>query len=68
MTPDPVAMFEGAVTRVKTMADGSPRFEFEAPEQAIEVMQKLARAQANKQYLMVIVYDIDDWNRMEANS
>ena len=65
MTPDPLAVFEAGVTRVKTMADGSPRFEFEAPEQAIDVMQTLARAQAGNRYLMVIVYDFDDWERIQ---
>lgn len=45
--PDPLASFVGGVTRVKTMADGSPRFEFEAGEAAIAVMQSLAEAQAN---------------------
>ena len=66
-TPDPLAVFEGGVTRVKTMADGSPRFEFEAPEQAIGQMQRLARAQAERRYLMVIVYDLEDWKRLERN-
>ena len=65
MTIDPIAVFEAGVTRVKTMADGSPRFEFEAPEQAIDVMQTLARAQAGNCYLMVIVYDFDDWERIQ---
>ena len=68
MTPDPIAMFEAGVTRVKTMADGSPRFEFEAGEPAISVMQALAGAQAAKRYLMVIVYDFEDWKRMEAEN
>jgi hypothetical protein len=66
-TPDPLAMFEGGVTRVKTMADGSPRFEFEAGEDAIAQMQALAEAQAAKKYLMVIVYSYDDWERLERN-
>lgn len=66
-TPDPIAMFEAGVTRVKTMSDGSPRFEFEAGEPAISVMQALAEAQAAKKYLMVIVYDHDDWERLERN-
>ena len=62
---DPIAMFEAGVTRVKTMADGSPRFEFEASEEAINVMQQLAEAQAGKKYLMIIVYDIEDWQKLE---
>ena len=68
MTPDPIAVFEAGVTRVKTMADGSPRFEFESGEPAISVMQALAEAQAGNRLCMVIVYDFDDWQRMEADS
>jgi hypothetical protein len=64
---EPIASFEGAVVRVKTMADGSPRFEFEAPEQAISQMQVLARAQAEHCYLHVIVFDADKWNEYERN-
>ena len=67
MAIEPIAMFEAGVTRVKTMADGSPRFEFEAPEQAISVMQQLAKAQSERRYLMVIVYDMDDWERIEQD-
>ena len=63
--PDPLAIFEAGVTRVKTMADGSPRFEFESGEAAIAVMQALAEAQANNRLCMVIVYDYEDWKRME---
>jgi hypothetical protein len=64
---EPIASFEGAVVRVKTMADGSPRFEFEAPEQAISQMQVLAEAQAERRYLRVIVLDADKWNEYERN-
>jgi hypothetical protein len=48
------------------MADGSPRFEFEAGEDAINQMQRLAEAQASRRYLMVIVYDLDDWKELES--
>ena len=67
MAPDPIAMFEGAVTRVKTMADGSPRFEFEAGEDAIRVMQQLAEAQAERRYVVVMVFDADEWKEFESN-
>ena len=68
MTPDPIAVFEAGVTRVKTMSDGSPRFEFESGEPAISVMQALAEAQANNRLGMVIVYDFEDWKRMEEEN
>jgi hypothetical protein len=58
-------MFEAGETRLKTMADGSPRFECEAPEQAISVMHTLAEAQASRKYLMIIVYDLEDWKALE---
>lgn len=64
-TPDPIASFVGGVTKVKTMADGSPRFEFEAPEEAIGVMQSLAEAQASRRYLFVMVFDADDWKKFQ---
>lgn len=63
--PDPLASFVGGVTRVKTMADGSPRFEFEAGEAAIAVMQSLAEAQANRRFLYVLVFDADAWERFQ---
>ena len=63
---DPLAMFEAGVTQTKTMADGSPRFEFECGEDAIQYMTPLAMAKANKKYLMVIVYTLDDWKRLES--
>lgn len=69
MAIEPIASFVGAVTRVRTMADGSPRFEFDAGEEAIGAMQKLAEAQAGRRYLYVVVFDADEWSRFEtANS
>ena len=65
MTPDPIAVFEAGVSNIKSMADGSPRFEFEAGEDAICYMTPLGQAKADKRYLMVIVYDYEDWKRME---
>ena len=65
MMPDPIAIFEAGVSNIKSMADGSPRFEFEAGEDAIEYMTPLGRAKADKRYLMVIVYDYEDFKRLE---
>jgi hypothetical protein len=50
------------------MADGSPRFEFEAGEDAIAVMQVLAKAQADRRYLIAMVFDADEWKRFEAEN
>ena len=68
MTPDPIAMFEAEIVRVKTMADGSPRFELGAGEKANEYLTTLANVQANNKLCMVIVYDYDDWKRLEAEN
>ena len=61
-------MFEAGVSNIKSMADGSPRFEFECGEDAIQFMTPLGQCKADKRYLMVIVYDMNDWERLEAES
>lgn len=67
--PTPIASFECGVSGIKSMADGSPRFEFEAGEDAIEYMTPLGQAKADKRYLIVMVFDADEWKRFEtANS
>ena len=66
MTPDPIAIFEAGVSNIKSMADGSPRFEFESGEDAIQFMTPLGQAKADKRYLVVIVYDSEDWKRIEG--
>ena len=63
--PDPIAMFEAGVSNIKSMADGSPRFEFEAGETAIEYMTPLGQAKADKRYLVVMVFDANEWKRYE---
>lgn len=65
MTPDPIAMFDGEIVRVKTMADGSPRFEFGADISANEYLTPLGQAKADMKAVMVIVYTLDDWERLE---
>jgi hypothetical protein len=67
VTPDPIAMFEAGVSNIKSMADGSPRFEFESGESAIQFMTPLGQCKADKRYLMVIVYDMDDWAKIERS-
>lgn len=63
--PDPLAMFEAEVTRVSTMRDGSPRFQFDSGEAANPLLSVFADMQANHRLLMVICWDLDDWERME---
>jgi len=64
-TPEPIAMFEAEIVRVKTMADGSPRFELGAGEDANIFLTPLSQVQAGKRLVKVIIYDLDDWERIE---
>jgi hypothetical protein len=66
--PDPIAVFEGEIVRVKTMADGSPRFEFGSDIRANQYLTPLADTKADMKAVMVIVYTLDDWERMEAEA
>jgi len=66
-TPDPLAIFEAEIVRVKTMADGSPRFELGAGEDANRFLSVLAGVQAANRLVKVILYDLDDWERLERN-
>jgi hypothetical protein len=68
MTPDPIAMFDGEIIRVKTMADGSPRFELGAGENANVFLTPLSQIQAGNRLVKVIIYDLDDWKRLEDES
>ena len=54
---EPLADFPAGVARVQTMADGSPRFVFDAGEHANQYMTLLARCHAEKRYLRLIIYD-----------
>lgn len=65
---DPIALFDAEIVRVKTMADGSPRFELGAGEDANVFLTPLSQVQANNRMVKVIVYLLDDWERLEAES
>ncbi len=67
MTPDPIAIFDAEIVRVKTMADGSPRFEIGAGEDANQYLSILARVQAGNRLVKVIIYDYSDWEGMERD-
>ena len=54
---EPLAMFDASVSNVRTMADGSPRFTFDAGEPALDLLSKLAKAQLEGVYLTIVVYD-----------
>jgi hypothetical protein len=67
MSVEPLAIFDAEIVRVKTMADGSPRFELGAGEGANEYLSVLAGVQANHKYIKVIIYDYEDWEELEGN-
>ena len=67
-SPDPLAVMDCEIVRVKTMADGSPRFELGAGEDANRFLSILAQVQAGNRLVKVILYDLDDWERFEAES
>ena len=57
---EPLAMFDASVSNVRTMADGSPRFTFDAGEPALDLLSKLAKAQLEGVYLTIVVYDKEE--------
>ena len=63
-TPDPLAIFDAEIVRVKTMADGSPRFELGAGEDANQFLSVLAGVQAARKMVKVIIFDYDDWEKL----
>jgi hypothetical protein len=65
---DPIAVFDAEIVRVKTMADGSPRFELGAGEDANVFLTPLSQVQAGRKLVKVIVYDLDDWERLEREN
>ena len=66
--PDPLALFDAEIVRVKTMADGSPRFELGSGEDSNQFLSVLAQVQADRKLVKVIIYDYEDWERIEAES
>ena len=64
-TPDPLAIMDCEIIRVKTMADGSPRFELGAGEDANRYLSILASVQAANKLIKVIIYYYEDWLKLE---
>lgn len=67
-TPDPLAIFDAEIVRVRTLVDGSPRFELGAGEDANRFLSVLAGVQAANKLVRVILYDLDDWERIEKST
>lgn len=60
-TPLPIAEFKACVSKVQTLADGAPRIILDAPESAIGIIGTLAQAQADGNYLHVMIFDAGKW-------
>jgi len=67
-TPEPLAIFEAEIVRVKTLVDGSPRFELGAGEDANVFLTPLSQAQASRKMVKVVIYKLDDWKRFERDN
>jgi len=65
---DPLAIFDAEIVRVKTLIDGSPRFEFGAGEDANKYLSVMANVQASNMLVKVIIYTLDDWEALERNN
>jgi hypothetical protein len=65
---EPIAIFDAEIIRVRTLVDGSPRFELGAGEDANVFLTPLSQVQANNRMVKVIVYSLDDWERLEAEN
>jgi hypothetical protein len=61
-------MFEAEIVRVKTMVDGSPRFELGAGEDANVFLTPLAQLKASNKLVKVIIYSLDDWQALEREN
>jgi hypothetical protein len=61
-------MFDAEIVRVRTLVDGSPRFELGAGEDANVFLTPLSQIQAGNRLVKVIIYDLDDWKRLEDES
>lgn len=65
---EPIAVFTGEIIRVKTMADGSPRFEIGGGESANVYLTPLSQIQSNNKLIKVIIYDYSEWERLEKEN
>ena len=59
--PEPIAEFDAFVSRVQTMADGSPRVVLDMSEDRIDLLTTLAKTRTNSTMLTVLVFDKEEW-------
>lgn len=64
---NPIAEFTASVANVKTMADGSPRFTFDAPEKEVSLLSTLAEAKLQGKALYIVVYDMKELDKEAKN-
>jgi hypothetical protein len=56
MIPEPIAEFDAFVSRVQTMADGSPRVVLDMSEDRIDLLTTLAKTRTDSMMLTVLVF------------
>lgn len=67
--PDPIAQFSAFVSKVQTMADGSPRVILDMSEDRIDLLTTLARTRTDGTMLQVMVFDAEEWeNYLQAEN
>lgn len=59
--PEPIAQFTAFVSKVQTMADGSPRVLLDMSEDRIDLLTTLARTRTESTMLHVMVFDAEEW-------
>lgn len=63
VAPEPIAEFNAFVSRVQTLADGSPRVILDMSEERVDLLTTLARTHTDGQMLTVLVFDAEKWQR-----
>jgi hypothetical protein len=59
--PEPIAQFSAFVSKVQTMADGSPRVILDMSEDRVDLLTTLARTRTDGTMLQVMVFDAEVW-------
>ena len=60
---DPIAEFDAFVSKVMTLADGSPRVVFDMGEDRTDLLTTLAKTRADDQMLTVLIFDSEQWKQ-----
>jgi hypothetical protein len=64
----PLCDFPAGITKVQTMADGSPRIILDLPESEVRLMTRFAELQVGERYLYIVIYDADEFAEAIENN